>query len=46
MKDASDLTSGCFRGIIILPTNRRTLLDNRTALAQKKIAQSLGAQWF
>ena len=46
MKDAVDLTFGCFWRIIILPTNRRTLLDNRTALAQKKIAQSLGAQWF
>ena len=46
MKDVSDLTSGWFHRIIILPTNRRTLLDNRTALAQKKIAQSLGAQRF
>jgi hypothetical protein len=46
MKDVVALTSGCFWRIIVLPTSRRTLLDNRTALAQKKIAQSLGAQWF
>ena len=46
MKDAVDLTFGCFWRIIILPTNRRTLLDNRTALVQKKITQSLGAQRF
>ena len=41
-KDAIYLTSGCFGAMIKIPANRRSLLDNRTALVKKKSRQTLG----